>query len=46
MNVAHSVAAMPHSSLLKRVLVEQFDFVEWTTDKHLRRSRFAVLRDH
>jgi ATP-dependent DNA ligase len=30
---------------LKPVLVGQFEFVEWTTDKHLRHSRFVALRD-
>ena len=30
---------------LKPVLVGQFDFVEWTTDNHLRHSRFVALRE-
>ena len=30
---------------LKPSLVGQFEFVEWTTDHHLRHSRFMALRD-
>ncbi len=30
---------------LKPVLVAQFEFVEWTSDGHLRHSRFMALRD-
>jgi ATP-dependent DNA ligase len=30
---------------LKPVLVAQFEFVEWTSDQHLRHSRFMGLRD-
>ena len=30
---------------LKPVLVAQFEFVEWTSDQHLRHSRFMALRD-
>ena len=30
---------------LKPVLVGQFDYVEWTTDNHLRHSRFVALRE-
>jgi DNA ligase D-like protein (predicted ligase) len=30
---------------LKPVLVGQFEFVEWTTDNHLRHSRFIALRE-
>jgi len=30
---------------LKPQLVEQFEFVEWTEDGHLRHSRFVALRD-
>lgn len=30
---------------LKPVLVGQFEFVEWTLDKHLRHSRFVGLRE-
>jgi ATP-dependent DNA ligase len=30
---------------LKPVLVGQFEFVEWTSDQHLRHSRFVALRD-
>jgi len=26
-------------------LVGQFEFVEWTSDNHLRHSRFIALRD-
>jgi len=29
---------------LKPVIVAQFEFVEWTPDKHLRHSRFVTLR--
>jgi ATP-dependent DNA ligase len=35
-----------HSTLwLKPLLVGQFEFVEWTSDAHLRHSRFMALRD-
>jgi hypothetical protein len=35
-----------HSTLwLKPELVGQFEFVEWTSDNHLRHSRFIALRD-
>jgi ATP-dependent DNA ligase len=30
---------------LKPVLVGNFEFVEWTPNKHLRHSRFVALRD-
>ena len=30
---------------LKPVLVAQFEFVEWTSDQHLRHSRFMALRE-
>ena len=30
---------------LKPLLVEQFAFVEWTPDSHLRHSRFMGLRE-
>jgi ATP-dependent DNA ligase len=30
---------------LKPVLVGQFEFLEWTPDKHLRHSRFVALRE-
>jgi ATP-dependent DNA ligase len=30
---------------LKPELVGQFEFVEWTSDNHLRHSRFIALRD-
>jgi len=30
---------------LKPVLAGRFEFVEWTPDKHLRHSRFVVLRE-
>jgi len=37
---------MPHSTLwLKPVLVIQFEFTEWTPDRHLRHSRFVALRE-
>jgi ATP-dependent DNA ligase len=29
---------------LKPVIVGQFEFLEWTPDKHLRHSRFVGLR--
>jgi bifunctional non-homologous end joining protein LigD len=31
---------------LEPKLVGQFEFVEWTSDAHLRHSRFVALRDH
>jgi ATP-dependent DNA ligase len=35
-----------HSTLwLKPVLEGQFEYVEWTSDAHLRHSRFMALRD-
>jgi ATP-dependent DNA ligase len=35
-----------HSTLwLKPVVVAQFEFVEWTSDAHLRHSRFVALRE-
>jgi ATP-dependent DNA ligase len=35
-----------HSTLwLNPVLVGQFEYVEWTSDAHLRHSRFMVLRN-
>jgi hypothetical protein len=30
---------------LKPTLVAQFEFVEWTSDNHLRHSSFIALRD-
>jgi bifunctional non-homologous end joining protein LigD len=30
---------------LKPVLVAQIEFVEWTSDNHLRHSKFVALRD-
>ena len=30
---------------IKRVLVGQFEFTEWTPDNHLRHSRFVALRE-
>jgi ATP-dependent DNA ligase len=30
---------------LKPKLVGQFEYVEWTSDGHLRHSRFVALRD-
>ena len=30
---------------LKPVLVAEVEFLEWTSDNHLRHSRFVALRD-
>jgi ATP-dependent DNA ligase len=30
---------------LKPTLVGQFEFVEWTADRHVRHTRFIALRD-
>ena len=35
---------MKHCRWLKPVVLGQFEFVEWTPDKHLRHSRFVGLR--
>jgi bifunctional non-homologous end joining protein LigD len=40
-----TAAKMKACRWLKPVLVAQFDFVEWTPDKHLRHSRFVGLRE-
>jgi bifunctional non-homologous end joining protein LigD len=39
-----TAAKMKDCRWLKPVLVGQFEFVEWTPDKHLRHSRFISLR--
>jgi ATP-dependent DNA ligase len=31
---------------LRPVLVGQFEFLEWTPDRHLRHSKFVALRDN
>jgi len=41
-----TAAKMKDCRWLKPVLVAQFEFVEWTPDKHLRHSRLVTLRDH
>jgi len=38
-------AKMSECRWLKPELVGQFEFVEWTSDNHLRHSRFVALRD-
>lgn len=40
-----TAAKMTECRWLKPVLVAQFEYVEWTTDQHLRHSRFMALRD-
>ena len=40
-----TAAKMSECRWLKPVLVGQFEFVEWTSDNHLRHSRFIALRD-
>jgi bifunctional non-homologous end joining protein LigD len=40
-----TAAKMKDCRWLKPVLVGQFEFVEWTPDKHLRHSRFVGLRE-
>jgi DNA ligase D-like protein (predicted ligase) len=40
-----TAAKMAECRWLKPSLVGQFEFVEWTTDHHLRHSRFMALRD-
>jgi len=40
-----TAAKMAECLWLKPVLVGQFEFVEWTSDQHLRHSRFVALRD-
>jgi ATP-dependent DNA ligase len=38
-------AKMVECQWLEPVLVAQFEFVQWTSDQHLRHSRFMALRD-
>ena len=40
-----TAAKMAECRWLKPVLVGQFEYVEWTSDAHLRHSRFMALRD-
>jgi bifunctional non-homologous end joining protein LigD len=40
-----TAAKMADCRWLKPVLVGQFEYVEWTPDKHLRHSRFIALRE-
>jgi bifunctional non-homologous end joining protein LigD len=40
-----TAAKMAECLWLEPVLVGQFEFVEWTSDQHLRHSRFVALRD-
>src|ERR1700688_650542 len=40
-----TAAKMAERRWLKPVLVAQFEFVEWTSDQHLRHSRFMSLRE-
>jgi len=40
-----TAAKMKECRWLKPELVGQFEFVEWTSDNHLRHSRFIALRD-
>ena len=40
-----TVAKMADCRWLKPKLVGQFEFVEWTPDRHLRHSRFVALRN-
>ena len=40
-----AAAKMAECRWLKPVLVGQFEFVEWTSDAHLRHSRFMALRE-
>jgi DNA ligase D-like protein (predicted ligase) len=40
-----TTAKMVECRWLRPVLVGQFEFVEWTSDHHLRHSRFVTLRD-
>jgi DNA ligase D-like protein (predicted ligase) len=41
-----TAAKMSECRWLKPELVGQFEFVEWTSDNHLRHSRFIALRDN
>ncbi len=43
--VGLTAAKMAECRWLKPLLVGQFEFVEWTEDAHLRRSRFVALRE-
>ncbi len=43
--VGLTAAKMAECRWLKPVLVGQFEFVEWTSDAHLRHSRFMALRE-
>ena len=40
-----TAAKMEECHWLKPVLVGQFEFVEWTSDNHLRHSRFVAVRE-
>jgi len=40
-----TAAKMSECRWLKPELVGQFEFAEWTSDNHLRHSRFIALRD-
>lgn len=40
-----TAARMAECRWLNPKLVAQFAFAEWTSDKHLRHSRFIALRD-
>jgi ATP-dependent DNA ligase len=40
-----TAAKMAECRWLKPKLVAQFEFVEWTSDNHLRHSKFVALRD-
>jgi hypothetical protein len=40
-----TVAKIKNCRWLRPVLVGQFEFVEWTPDKHLRHSRFVGLKE-
>jgi len=43
--VGLTAAKMADCRWLKPVLVGQFDFLEWTSDNHLRHTKFVALRD-
>jgi bifunctional non-homologous end joining protein LigD len=40
-----TAAKMKDCRWLTPVLVAQIDFLEWTTDNHLRHTKFVALRD-
>ncbi len=40
-----TAAKMKECRWLKPELVGHFEFVEWTSDNHLRHTRFVALRD-